>query len=387
MPGPSSAMGEPFPSAILGFPVLTVAQAEALAAEPETAGRAMAVGGYYMESTMFCPTFTEFVGPFNESCRIVGFGDTEEAAQACDTNGCDTRNARGFVPQFMAESLSAPVGNVEIEPIILIAHVGDPRQWQCPPEYVEHCAGKLVVDRLVWADGRVVEPSLRPVYDDRGSLVPSRRLIDIETSLPDGELLLSAVVVHARDVFSIDPRFGLTGDQLVWLVRSTMLQSEPIDATHAETVSVIDDSSGAVVASLPLASAADYLPARVWTSAKRTGMTENVSPPDTLYPAYSIAGPSNEAIGEAFVSTTTFGSNTTLSYGPFQPALVEAGTYSFTAWLQDVNSDFGRRPADAGCTRDYTFAPSDDVEAEVIFEKSGKCAWQDLTPPDFGGLP
>jgi hypothetical protein len=203
------------------------------------------------------------------------------------------------------------------------------------------------------------------------------------TSIPNSDTLLSAAVVRASDVFTQDPRVNMVGDQLVWVVRSspTDAPADSNDATKPVTVSVIDDATGTITRTLPLAEAPGYAPARAWISAERTDQTGNVTPPDDLYPGFTIASDEGTPISHSIVSTTTGGRASSLFYGPGMPTLLEPGTYKFLGWLEHLRSG-GKAPG-ATCASEYSLQSGHDLAFDVVFPPASACDWKEPTEPSF----
>ena len=96
-----------------------------------------------------------------------------------------------------------------------------------------------------------------------------------------GDDLLTAAPFRAGDIATVDPRWNMAGDNVVWLVRS-LASATGSDAPEArpETVWLVDDATGRVIDSHPLKLAGDYQPARLWQMATAHGVgccSSNVS--------------------------------------------------------------------------------------------------------------
>ena len=88
-----------------------------------------------------------------------------------------------------------------------------------------------------------------------------------------GDDLLMAAAIRAGDIATVDPRWNLAGDNVVWLARSLGPAAGPgAGETRPETVWLVDDATGKVVDSHPLKLAADYRPARLWQMATVHGV-------------------------------------------------------------------------------------------------------------------
>ena len=222
-----------FPSAVAGLPVISVTDAVGLLQSGKLDGQAVAVAGYYDQVTPSCPYPGRYIGPLEAWCRFAPFTDTRAGARLCQpegTNGMSCRQPSGthLSPWFMTETSGNTwgwaSGGATGEPaaLVLIGHAGDPRQWQCTAATQAECASAFVVDRVAWANGSDLPPTAPETGDQLSgkAITPAMTLDQVAAALGLGDDLLTGAAFRKGDIATIDPRWNLAGDDIVWLVRS-----------------------------------------------------------------------------------------------------------------------------------------------------------------------
>lgn len=260
-PSPSATTTEPsaspsaprdggLPDEIRGMPVLTVEAASRLLLDGELNGRAVAVAGYWAQSVIDCP-YSPHVPVIVGDCWYVAF--TDEPLDGAYPY--ETQQGPGVIePMILPESANQDLiwPNMS-KPLILIGHAGDPRLWQCDPDWREHCAQRFVVDSVAWAGARATP--------------------GVGTS---DDAVITRHRVPAAEAMQIDPRLaGVRDLGDVWVER--VVGELGADGASELSVRAIDASSGATVASLPAATPPDYAPARVTVDSRlaRRGVPTN----------------------------------------------------------------------------------------------------------------
>lgn len=256
-------------------------------------------------------------------------------------------------------------------PAVLVGHSGDPRQWECPMETRPDCARKFVVDRVAWVDGQSLP--LGAVPDQP----PTRMTADEAIALAQaGTEAIVAFATHAADVPTLDPRLHQVGDSVMWLVRTVSAQGAAADdPTRSATVALIDDATGQLIRSLPLAAGADFAPAILRFQA--TSMDECCA--GNLYPRYEIDTADGRALvqsqGGGWASGTDAGGT---RFGAGAPAVLGSGDYIVHAWLSTGGRDAGERRFE--CQTTVTLADGQEARVEAAFPLNGPCTF---VPPTF----
>jgi hypothetical protein len=386
-----------FPSEVAGLPVISVAHAVELLRSGKLDGQAVAVAGYYQEVNPSCPIPLGYIGPLERWCRFEAFTDTRAGAQLCEPEGsngmsCHQPTGTYLAPFFMSETSGNAwtwlTGGATGEPaaLVLIGHAGDARQWQCTASTQGECAGAFVIDRIAWAAGQDV-PLAAPQTGDQQSgkpITPAMTLAQAVAAAGLGNNVVAAAAFRAGDIATVDPRWNLAGDNIVWVVRSL---SEGVASqgqeTRPETVSLVDDATGRLIDSHPMKLAAGYQPARLWQMATVHGLdccaTNELAfyrvQSDNEKPVYegSVRGWASGGSG-----STTFGGNRTSG-----PLVLPAGSYSITAWLASYDSGSMGTPRDECSTR-VTLRPLDDVALDADFPAGQACAFRPAPSPSPG---
>ena len=380
-----------FPSSVAGLPVLSVAGADELLRSGRLDGRAVAVAGYYDAMSLPCPYPGRYVGPLEDWCRMVAFTDTRAGAQLCVGSGngmscgqpSGTNLAPWFVPETSGDALSLLNGGATGEPaaLVVVGHAGDARQWQCTAAAQAACAGALVVDRIAWANGRDVPPTAPQPGDQQvgKAITPRMTLAQVGAAAGLGDELLTAAALVRRDVATVDPRWNLAGDGVVWLVRS-LAPTAGSSETRPETVWLVDDATGQVIDSHPLQLAADFRPARLWQLATVHGL--DCCSGDVLA-FYRVTSAGGTAVYEGMVRGDASGGPDGTTYGGgymSTPLDLPAGGYTVTAWLAPYSDGVAGAPRDE-CSTNVTLRPLDDVRLNADFPANKACTLRPAPSP------
>ena len=385
-----------FPSTVAGMPVVSVADAVALLRAGRLDGQAVAVAGYYSSMALPCPYPGRYVGPLEDWCRFVAFTDTRAGAQLCigDGNGgsCSQPSGPNLAPWFMSETsgdaLSWLNAGATGQPVafVLIGHAGDARQWQCTGATQAQCAGAFVVDRVAWAEGHDV-PVTAPQPGDQQAgkaITPRMTPAQVAAAIGAGDGLLTAAALPRRDVATVDPRWNLAGDGIVWIARSLGLAAGPGPA-RPETVWLVDDATSKVIDSHPLQLAADYRPARLWQMATVHGLDCCSGDVLAFYRVTFADGTGayegmvrGDASGSGGQDATTFGGGYMST-----PLVLPAGSYSVAAWLAPDSGGVAGAPRDE-CTTQVTLAPLGHVRLNADFPSGKACTVGPAPSPSSG---
>jgi hypothetical protein len=376
----------PFPSEVAGLPVISVADAVGLLQSGKLDGQAVAVAGYYDQLTPSCPYPGRYIGPLEAWCRFASFTDTRASAKLCQpegTNGmsCHKPSGTNLSPWFMTETSANTWGWMSAgatgEPaaLVLIGHAGDPRQWQCTAATQAQCADAFVVDRVAWVSGSEVPPTAPETGDQLSGKVitPVMTLDQVAAAVGLGDDLLTGAAFRRGDVATIDPRWNLAGDDIVWLVRSLgQAAGSGAPETRPETVWLVDDATGKVIDSHPLELAADYQPARLWPMATVHGVECCAG---DVFPFYRVASGDGTAVYEGMVSSSASGDGDATTYGGTYGSgllVLPAGDYAITVWLAGYAGGVTGPPRDE-CSTQVTLRPLDDVALNADFPTNEAC--------------
>lgn len=385
---PQATTGTPpaasFPSTVAGMPVVSVADAVGLLRAGRLDGQAVAVAGYFDQFTPPCPYPGRYVGPLEGWCRLVAFTETRASAQLCvggeNSMSCTQPTGPNLAPFFMTETsgdawsylAAGPTGQPAA--LVLVGHAGDARQWQCTAATQSECAHAFVVDRIAWADGYDVPPTAPQPGDQQAgkAITPRMTLVQVAAVAGLGDELLTAAALPRRDVATVDPRWNLAGDGIVWIARSLAPAAGP-GPTRAETVWLVDDATGKVIDSHPLQLAAGYRPARLWQMATVHGL--DCCAGDILA-FYRVASADGTAVYEGMVQGDASGGQDGTTYGGgymSTPLVLPAGSYSVAAWLAPYSGGVAGAPR-GECTTQVTLAPLGDVRLNADFPAGKACA-------------
>jgi hypothetical protein len=395
--GSIASAGQPskagFPSVVAGLPVVTVAHAVELLRSGKLDGQAIAVAGYYQAVYPSCPPPSRYIGPLERWCSLTVLADTQAGAQLCagDSNGmsCSQPSGTYLSPFFVLETSgdvgpllqNGPIGKPVA--LVLIGHGGDARQWQCSASTQSECAGAFVVDRIAWAAGQDV-PLVAPQTGDQQSgklLTPRMTLAQAVAAAAVGHNVVVAAAFRAGDIATVDPRWNLAGDNIVWVVRSlpegVAAQSQE---SRPETVSLVDDATGKLIDHHSLTLAKDYQPARLWQMATVHGLDCCAGNDEAFYRVQSDDGTAlYEGLVHGWASgaagSTTFGANR--SSGPL---VLPAGHYTISAWLASYGGGVMSIPRDQ-CSTQITLRPLDDVGLNAEYPAGKPCTFGPAPSP------
>jgi len=386
-----------FPSEVAGLSVISVASADELLRSGKLDGQAVAVGGYFDQFTPSCPYPGRYIGPLESWCRYVAFTDTRASAKLCQPEGsngmsCGLPSGTSMAPWFMSETSgnawSRVTGGATGVPaaLVLIGHAGDARQWQCTAATQAECASAFVVDRIAWAEGHDVPPAAPQSGNQQTGrdITPRMTLSQVAAAIGLGDDLLTGAAFRAGDIATVDPRWNLAGDNVVWLVRS-LAPAAGSDAQGArpESVWLVDDATGRVIDSHPLKLAADHQPARLWQMATAHGVECCAGDVLAFYRATSSDG---MVVYEGMVPGGSSGAQGSTTYGGGYgsgPLVLPAGDYTITAWLAGYASGVMGTPRDA-CSTKVTLLPLDDLALNAEFPANKACIFGPAPSPSPG---
>ncbi len=392
--GSPGKLDAPFPSEVGGLPVIDVTDAVDLLQSGKLDGQAVAVGGYFDQFFPPCPYPGRYIGPLENWCRLVAFTDTRTTAQLCQPEGsngtsCSQPSGTNLAPFFMSETSgdasSLLTSGAAGQPValVLIGHMGDARQWQCTAATQTQCANAFVVDRIAWAEGHDVPPAAPETGDQLSgkAITPRMTLAQVAAAIGLGDDLLTGAPFRAGDIATIDPRWNLAGDNVVWLVRSLGRAAESgVGESLPETVWLVDDATGHIMDSHPLKLASDYQPARLWQMATVHGVECCAG---DILAFYRVASSDGTAVYEGPVpggssggtDATTFGG----SYGS-GPLVLPAGDYSISAWLAPYSGGVAGAPR-GECSTQVTLRPLDDVVFDADYPPNTTCTFRPAPSP------
>ena len=144
-PVPSPDPNAPFPTSILGVPVVDVATALAAGAGSGPADAPIAVAGsldLVIDTTLRCDA-TAAARPELEQlfrCAVTGQPTLQGSAKP------------GLPLAVIRDSTSFPAGSVDSR-VVIIGHFGDRRAGECSANYRSRCRTAFVVDAIPWVDG------------------------------------------------------------------------------------------------------------------------------------------------------------------------------------------------------------------------------------------
>jgi len=375
-----------FPADVAGMPVVSVATAAELIQQGALDGRAVAVAGYFAEAVVSCPAPFEYVSPLVGWCGLIALADDPSSATLChpgtNSTGCHEPRGIHLTPFFMPETSGQvpSLPNTKPVPVVLIGHAGDARQWQCAADAKPECSRAFVVDRVAWAGGRDLSIGRPQAVDQTtGEALHPRLTAEQAASAVNGNQVLSVAAFRRRDLSTIDPRWNLVGDGIVWIVRSAGA-AEPKGPTRSVVVSLVDDVSGEVIDGHDLAIPASYEPARLWTIATAKGFDCCAG---DLFPFFRVSAADGTPVHEGLVSGNVSGRRDVTKYGPGAPLLLDPGTYTVDVWL--ATFDHGViGPASDSCSTQITLHALDDVMLDARYPAPGApCVFRGPSAPDL----
>ena len=386
-----------FPSEVAGLPVISVAAAVGLLQSGKLDGQAVAVAGYYDQFTLSCPYPGRYIGPLEAWCRLVAFTDSLANSQLCQPEGsngisCSQPSGTNLSPWFMTETSGDPwsllTGGATGEPaaLVLIGHAGDARQWECTAATQAQCARAFVVDRIAWAQGHDVPPAAPQTGDQQTgkAITPRMTLAQVSAAIGLGDDLLTGAAFRADDIATVDPRWNLAGDNILWLVRSLgAAAGSGAGETRPETVWLVDDATGKVIDSHPLKLAPDYRPARLWQMATVHGL--DCCAGDILA-FYRVTAADGRVVHDGMVPGDVSGQDNSTTFGGGYmsgPLDLPAGDYSVTAWLAPFSGGVAGAPR-GECSTQVTLRPLDDVRLNADFSPGKACTFGPAPSPSPG---
>jgi hypothetical protein len=327
----------------------------------------------------------------------VAFTDTRSTAQLCQpvgSNGtsCSQPSGTNLAPFFMTETSgdlgSFLTGGATGEPaaLVLIGHAGDARQWQCTAATQTQCASAFVVDRIAWAEGHDVPPAAPQTGNQQTGKVitPRMTLVQVAAAAGLGDDLLTAAAFRAGDIATVDPRWNLAGDNIVWLVRSLGTSAgSGVAEARPETVWLVDDATGRVIDSHPLKLASDYRPARLWRMATVHGVECCAG---NVLAFYRVAADDGTVAYEGMVPGGLSGGAGYTTYGGGYgsgPLVLPAGRYSITAWLAPYSGGVAGA-ARGECSTKVDLGPLDDVALNADYPPNKACTFGPTPSPSPG---
>jgi len=373
---PTSPIGGEFPLTVGDLPVVSVSEAANLLQRGGLDGRAVAVAGYFFQVAMSCPAPMRYYGSLEPWCGFTTFTDDVASASLCvyegNSTSCHAPSGTQLKPVLVAETSGALASASARDPVplVLIGHAGDARQWQCPTESQEACGQAFVVDRVAWAAGDDVPLSAPRPWDQttQKPLVPRLTVDQAVTALDHSDEVVAAAAFRAGDISSVDPRWNLVGDEIVWIMRSINKDDSSAGAARAVKVSLIDDATGKLLDAHDLALDPSYRPARLWMIATTAGVECCTG---DIYPYYSIRTHDGAALHEGTVQGGAYGRDNVTTYGPGAPLVLHEGTYSITAWRAPIDRGvIGPRMND--CSTEISVSPLDDLMLEARFPAIGQ---------------
>ncbi|MEX1156612.1 MAG: hypothetical protein WED12_05545 [Chloroflexota bacterium] len=367
------------------MPVVSVAQAVDLLERGDLDGRAVAIAGYFFESMPSCPPPMRYIGPLDDWCRFVAFADDVASATLCtytdNSITCRPPSGTHLAPFFLSETSGAlpSASDGKPTPLVLIGHAGDPRQWQCAADTQEGCRQAFVVDRIAWANGEEVPLTAPEPWDQTTfeRLVPRLTMDQATAVLGLGDQVLAAAAFRAGDIPTVDPRWNLAGDEIMWIVRSIGADASA-DATRSVTVSLVDDATGNLVDAHDLALDAAFRPARLWTIATANGVECCAG---DVFPFYRVRSEDGTVLHDGMVLGGAYGRDNATTYGPGVPLVLSPGTYSVTVWLASIDGGVIGPPTDE-CSTEVSLRELDDLMLETHFPAAGHaCAFGQPSAP------
>lgn len=385
----------PFPPQVGDLPVISVANALQLLEAGDLDGNAIAVAGYWDSMYPSCPAPTRSIGPLERWCAITSFAATPDAARVCQRDGNGNGTACGepagaHLSPFLVDETTPGMAQIfsgydtiDPLPMVLIGHAGDPRQWLCSSDKQAECAGAFVVDRIGWALGSELHLKPAETADENGLLLaPTKTLSEIVSSAGITGQLANAAVFKAHDVASIDPRWPLSGDGLMWVIRTLGPERDETTmaglATRPLTAWLVDDATGSLVDTHPLATDPGFQPARLWQRATVHGAT---CCDGAVFPHARVES-GGTVVYEGLVSGSTSSDESSITFGGSYgsiPLVLAPGDYTITVWLA---SSTGTMPDTASeCSLSMTLAASDNLAYFAVFWPGKPCTIERVVPP------
>ncbi len=334
-----------FPATLLGLPVLSVAEMARLSTTGKLNGRFAAVGGYWSETFAPCPLLPHRA-LLDGSCYFAGFADSPTAAVNVSRQGNSFAPIAG--PEASNADMLLAVQQPDVAvPVVLVVHGNDSRARQCAPGQRSACQRRLVIDSVAWANGSA-------------TVLPASNS-DVTTHLTAGDVAVDpdrtvlAYPTRATSLQVVDPQFAGQAEGVVWLTR-VVAEAPDADGTAAGLVTLVDDATGANIASLPLGVDADYAPGRITVDARGS---DNLG-----YPQFTVTG-TRSIVAE---------------FGVDDPPVVldaDSAGYVLSGFLVDgANHPIVDWPT---CDQELTVDSSADLFYTATFSSTG-CLWAEGPP-------
>jgi hypothetical protein len=326
-----------------------VAGINELAAAGQLDGRFAAVGGYWVQYALPC-AYQPHQAVLAGFCYGGRFADTPEAAQ---NTGMPADPAPIAVPETANGQLlwSAGGPNGPAAAVVLIVHAADSRTWQCQPQDLGACHGRMVIDSVAWVNGATTE--MTPDASALPGVVTLTLDQVIAASVKPGEQLVTAYPLLATGMNDVDPRLiGGHGAGVIWYLR---LAAGAPDANGLSdgVVRLVSDSDSSIGGELPLVVADDYQPARVILDAKDWNG-------NGAYPRFTIGADSAVLAAAGLDSSST-------------PLSLPAGDYVVHAFIATPQAN----PVDGPtCDLPLTVAAGDSLAFYADFPTQRDCTWQ-----------
>jgi hypothetical protein len=387
-----------FPSTVAGLPVISPSRATALIETGQLDGQAVAVAGYYNAAVLPCPFPMRYIGPLESWCSPVVLAGTKDGARLCQSDGsngtsCSAPTGTHVTPFFMPETSGSPNtwltggGSGDPVPFVLIGHAGDPRQWQCTAATRDACSHAFVVDRIAWAQGADIPLAVPETGEvmSGAPITPKLSLAGAAAAAGVADSVVTAAPFKAGDIDTVDPRWNLAGDDLVWVVRSASGPAPSgADVTLPETVTLIDDATGKVLGTQPMKVDPGYQPAQLWSMATVHGQDCCAGDIQAFLRVQSADG---TVVHEGLVAggesggqdATTFGGN---GYGSL-PIVLSAGDYTVGNWLATYSNGVAGKPT-GECSTHVTLQPVDNVTLNADYPAGKACTFQPAPSPSPG---
>jgi hypothetical protein len=379
-----------FPLQVLGMPVLSVGGVNQLIAQGKLDGRVAAVGGYWVQPMiMSCPAPNRWIAPLESWCERNMFASKGFSAMLCnaDRTSCSSNGPPPGIEVLEPISVGETSGFSVMEqavfnspiwreagyvPAVLIGHIGDARQWECPAETRAGCAQKFVIDRVAWVDGQAVAAEIA------GEHTPVATRMTADEAVVAAQAGAGAFVVIAAlatEIPTFDPRLKVTGDSVMWLVRTIdgVGADAADDPTRSATESLVADATGEVVDSFPLA-ATDFAPAVLHLQA--TSGAECCQ--GRLNPGYEIDESDGTTLLEFEANGWASGAQDGgTRWGAGAPALLSTGDYLVRAWLSSPNAN--NAPRQFECQTTISLVEGQESRVQAAFPADGPCEFVDPT--------
>jgi hypothetical protein len=353
-PTPAVSSG-PFPSTVLGMPVHTVGQMDALIGAGKLNGRVVAVAGYWSVLFPSCP-YLPHQSVLTGFCTGISFDDVSGAPSMGigDPDVILPNEATSGTELYGAQTQTTPAS------VVVLGHSDDSRAWQCTAETRAECESKFVIDRVAWVNGRdlgIGSPSSQLSLADL-RLTPEQAAA---FAVKPGEQLLSAYPLRVTEMDRVDPRFmGVDARpayeggpaNVVWYVRAASGDPDS-DGVRDGVVRLVDDVIGEVVSEMPLAPATDYAPARLILDVGQHSRGNW----DVNFRASASVNSGGQPIASGYLGA--------------DPVSVVAGSYDLYGF---VTNQYGGDVGDAHCSSPITVAADENLAYAVTFTKS-TCSW------------